>query len=1444
MTRPTLDASGIGEYIHFGCCPRYFKLRFEGEEERKNRAWGEAFRPLSPLLYGAGESLEERRWEELQRAAPEHHDLRSIDVDSIGWDVAWEKSRHILRTVSKRMATKSQKVEDPILLYQVPLKGQIGLWDVRGVADIVAIWPSNLGGIRVRVFEVKASWKERTYHRIQVAIYAILLRGALRDLDTEYTIEGGVIHRQSEFNTLRPQSLPRFDLAPLIEDVQRLMSENGELNRLHLSPLTEVEYQLSLKCENCIYNECCFTRAIEGENICLLNLSRGEQKALKRHGIKTLEDLAGLKVIPERQVPYNFEVTPARDAVRVEALASDPILGPKLDRIVQRAQFMLHGIRPGHRFANDRRTPPWITGTGYGRLPEDSPPPDWNVDLGFDPGSLIRVYLHIQWDYMLDRVVMISGRVDCTRYEGEAMSVSKIAESLPDDRQESLDIERRLLEEFFGELFGAIQHIAEGIESAEVAPLHLYFFTRMERDRLMDAVRRQPTLLSAMALRDLLGLRQAIDQPMVSIVQDEIMERKGLKYPSPGLLPTLQQCYHPDEGWFSAGEWRVHHEDGSFIDLRKVFYHGFFNFASPYRRASDGSIRLVLESVRRRALERGAFGHPVVEGYYPVRARFGSQIPLEYIWVAKGRLTPSQARGNAQKLVIERCMWHDHRIKDKRITDVDLRLLGSKLCHALEHIERSIHIKNLRLGKRPIDVPRIEEFTLGEAGLRRACEEYLSLEYFSRRQQLYEYYALTPRQRVETGRSVAFQCTHVEIEANGLEIRGRLLYDDLRFPNIDHVVNACRVKGSDGPSSGDWMVATEVEWNEERQLEEVRGRSPSHIERSTRVIVENIDPRGREIVVKAIGWPSRGNFCTWHHLPTTDHAEAEERGYMQLFEEGRIYVLDEQADDIVAERASDALEHAEANSLYRTLDNLLNGRELEPLGSPHSQKASTMDFISWLRSEYSISPNLEQCEFIKSVSEPIRISTLQGPPGTGKTENLHWAVLAHVFAHKQARGRCRVLMVGPTHKAIHEFVSKLAKCWRAYRSDGGNELDDLMIIRIISESSAPLREVEGVRYVNYHEDADEVNELGSLLLGQLRLDDSPDHMLQPLIVCATPAGMYGLMKEIGGGDLPWGNLSFDLLAVDEASMMRLPDLILSSAFIRDDAQILIAGDHRQLPPIQVHDWHREDRRTIEEIAPFLSVQDFVRLLRGEDLGLEHVMRQFETSIPIARLKETYRCHPTITEFLRKWVYSKDGIDFHSEQSQTIDAIDAPTEGLREALKPQNTLVLIIHNEKESYQSNQVEARIAKSLVMLVDDESIGVITPHNAQRGLLRSELGEYVERVDTVEKFQGGQSDFIIISATVSDPDYVRAESDFLLNLNRLNVAISRMRKKLVVIASRSLFEYMPKDARDYDEAILWRGLLHEVNATTGMKPKWKGLLSEFLAEEAPEIEVEVYAA
>ncbi len=1412
--KDSLTASGIAEYIRFNCCPRFFKLRLQDDDEAESRKWP-TFKPISPLLYGVGKALEEKKISELKIKAAEYHDFNQyVENERASFD-------NLREVIEHQISTEERADGKPVLLYQVPMLGKIGVWKVKGIADLIALWRCKDGKVKVRIFELKSSWLEQTAHRIQVAIYVLLLSKELENLLPKIDIEGGVINRETNLENLYPETLPKFKLSPLIQDVERLLSENGELNRIHKTPLPEVEYQLCSRCDNCGFNEYCIVYSVENESIALLNLSRGEQRALGKYGVKRLEDLARLKVMLEFSDlrPYDFKGIPAREPEKVREIATDRVIGAKLDWLVQRAQYMLGGIRPSSAYASKSKWMPWLTGTGYGGLPEDSPSNGMDSALLFSPDGMIRVYLFVERDYMLDVISIISARVDCTRYKGEPLAISNVIASLPDDRKECLDEEKKLLEAFFQDLTQAITKIAIEVGSPHEAPIHLYFFSRSERDILMEAVRRQPTLLSAMAIRDLLGLRQAIDQPMFSVLQDEVVHRKALKFHSTGLLPILEQS-----SFFENKAWSATRKDGSTVDLRLVFRDGLFNYSLPYKRNPDGSINF---------LEDG-YGHK--DGYYPARARFGNQIPIEYLWAAKGRLD-----NYTTKVLLEKHKWCDYVQKTRRITDEELNLMGLKLCMALEHIERSLTIRNRRLGKKPIPVPTIATFSLGTSTLERGCREFLDLEYFSKRQEMYQHYALLPYQRVASGRSLIFECTCITESEKDFVVRGKLVYEGIGLPKADCVANACRVKGGDGSSSGDWMVVTELRRNEQGQFEESQKRSPSEVEKSARAIVENVDVRKGELVINVVSWPSgKGRkYSAWHNLPTTDPEKTKNK-YMQIFEVGRIYILDELADDIISDRAAKCLDYAGNNVLYGLLAGFLAGKSEASLHKA-LDRDTALPFFRWVEGR-RFSPKAEQQRFIERVFGKEQIVMLQGPPGTGKTETLQLAVLAHVAAHR-ANGRCRVLMVAPTHKAIQEFVSKLARCWQEYCKEGGKDLKDLHIYRVLSSSTSSAKPIDGVTYVNYNEDEATVQELTDSLMNQATLTPAASGS-DPLILCVTPPGLYGLMKKIGDSEPPWGEGFFDLLVVDEASTMRLPELILSGSFLTKGSQILVAGDHRQLPPIQAHNWEKEDRRTLEEMASFLSAMDFLRLLRQEDLGIERISCKHPADIPAERLCESHRCHSVVAEFLREWVYEKDKIDFRSDQKHKLATLKPKTDGLGVVLEPENVFVLIVHDEAESFQSNLVEASIVEALVRNVKSEGIGVITPHNAQKGLLKNMLSEGCEnaRIDTVERYQGGEADLIIISTTVSDPDYVRSESDFLLNLNRINVAISRMKKKIVIVASRSIFEFMPQDAKDYDKALLWRGISQTVGFTADSKAQWTGALSELLGHAASPIKVEVY--
>jgi hypothetical protein len=186
-------------------------------------------------------------------------------------------------------------------------------------------------------------------------------------------------------------------------------------------------------------------------------------------------------------------------------------------------------------------------------------------------------------------------------------------------------------------------------------------------------------------------------------------------------------------------------------------------------------------------------------------------------------------------------------------------------------------------------------------------------------------------------------------------------------------------------------------------------------------------------------------------------------------------------------------------------------------------------------------------------------------------------------------------------------------------------------------------------------------------------------------------------------------------------------------------------------------------------------------------------------------------------------------------SQSWNDIVPRFSGLAEIMAPERRLVTITYPDGRAGQANQFEGDIVCSMVQelflafsdkLDGDSSgveissadqhqhftpeifwergLGIVTPHRAQRALIVQRLQELfpthdLQRidasVDTVERFQGGQRDTIIISFGVGDPDLISEEENFLLQLERTNVAISRARAKCILVISEDLAYHLPAD-------------------------------------------------
>ena len=326
---------------------------------------------------------------------------------------------------------------------------------------------------------------------------------------------------------------------------------------------------------------------------------------------------------------------------------------------------------------------------------------------------------------------------------------------------------------------------------------------------------------------------------------------------------------------------------------------------------------------------------------------------------------------------------------------------------------------------------------------------------------------------------------------------------------------------------------------------------------------------------------------------------------------------------------------------------------------------------------------------------------------------------------------------------------------------------------------------------------------------------------------ATPGAIYGLVNEQWGSKALFGHDLFDCLVLDEASQMNLPEAAMAALPLKADGQLIVVGDHRQMPPIVQHDWANESRRTFREYRTYESL--FTTLWEG---AAQHGDR-----LAVIQFAESFRLHADMAEFLRREVYQQDGIAYHSKRTALLPGATAADPFLDAVLAPDHPLVVVVHDEATSQKRNPFEQRlIAPVLAALADrgfdaGEGLGVVVPHRAQRAALQEAVPALTTRdpltgavvlsaVDTVERFQGGERTVIVVSATESDPAYLLAASEFLLDPRRLTVALSRAKRKLILVAARSVFDLFSPDEETFANAQLWKNLLRR----TCTVPLWAG--------------------
>jgi predicted RecB family nuclease len=251
--------------------------------------------------------------------------------------------------------------------------------------------------------------------------------------------------------------------------------------------------------------------------------------------------------------------------------------------------------------------------------------------------------------------------------------------------------------------------------------------------------------------------------------------------------------------------------------------------------------------------------------------------------------------------------------------------------------------------------------------------------------------------------------------------------------------------------------------------------------------------------------------------------------------------------------------------------------------------------------------------------------------------------------------------------------------------------------------------------------------------------------------------------------------SLDLLVIDEAGQFCLANTI---AVASAAANLLLLGDPQQLPQVS-QGTHPEP-------------------VDGSALGW---LVEDHRTLPAERgyfLDRTHRMHPAVCRLVSALAY--EGRLRSHAQLTAARHLDGYPSGVH---------VIRVRHEGNSTESPEESEAIVAQIMLLVGsawtDEhgtrslrpaDVLVLAPYNAQVVLLRqrlaaARLGDV--RVGTVDKFQGAQAPVVFISMTASSVEDIPRGIPFLLNRNRLNVAISRAQYAAVIVRAEALTDYLP---------------------------------------------------
>lgn len=262
------------------------------------------------------------------------------------------------------------------------------------------------------------------------------------------------------------------------------------------------------------------------------------------------------------------------------------------------------------------------------------------------------------------------------------------------------------------------------------------------------------------------------------------------------------------------------------------------------------------------------------------------------------------------------------------------------------------------------------------------------------------------------------------------------------------------------------------------------------------------------------------------------------------------------------------------------------------------------------------------------------------------------------------------------------------------------------------------------------------------------------------VICATAAGADTALL---------GERRFDVVVLDEATQAVDP---LALVALARGARAVLAGDHKQLPPTVISR-RAEEQGLGTTLFERLAARAGPEILR--QLTVQHRMHADLMAFPSASMYEgTLIAAPEVAAHRLE---DLPGVREDELRGGPLVFLDAAGAGWEEERAPGDP------STRNPRHAERLTREVRRLLSRGLPARDAAVIVPYDAQARLLREALREELAaglEVGTVDSFQGREKEAILLDLVRSNE---RGELGFLLDTRRMNVALTRARRFLLVL-------------------------------------------------------------